>query len=58
MSVENNSCFHLLSRNKIEIYTVFVASPLTLFGPETGLQTEVKVHGLNVFENRALKRTF
>ena len=57
MSVEDNLCFHLLSRNTIKIYTVFIALPVTSYGPETWFADLRKDYGLNVFENGALKGT-
>ena len=56
MSVEDNLCFRLLSRNKIKIYAVFKTLPLTSYGPETWFADLRKDYGLNVFENRAPER--
>jgi len=57
MSVEDNLCLHL-SRNTIKIYTVFIALPVTSYGPEIWFADLRKHYGLNVFENRALNGRF
>jgi hypothetical protein len=40
------------------MHTVFVALPVTLYGPQALFADLSQEHGLKVFENKALRRKF